>query len=224
MSTSNYSPIDVITINGVTVERHEPDFNDLAWQTFMFLTNGLELDNPGEDEVIARYFTTVLSKPRLFPLGTVYANPCAVVRSKHGTDQFLRIARRFQKEWFHCFNEALCSAERVRRQMNLVDRIVRQLIYTGVMVIDGRHIFPDRWPGKPPIIPGTCFGSLVVLESLPGQRVRCQCGCGNVVVKLRKHLVSEQTKSCGCRQAAREARLKNRRRDRGWKHTGEITS
>src|SRR5947208_11894637 len=101
MSTITYASIDAFTTNGVTVERHEPDFNDLAWQTFTLLTRELELENPGEDEVIARYFTALMSKPWLFPLGTVYANPCAVVRSEHATDHFLRFAHRLQNEWFN---------------------------------------------------------------------------------------------------------------------------
>lgn len=222
MSMITYSPIDVFTVNGVTVARHEPDFNDLAWQTFSLLTAGLELENPGEDEVIAGYFIALMGKPRLFPLGTVYVNPCAVVCSEPATDTFLRMARRFQAEWFHRFNESLFSAERVHREMGRVNRIIRQLMYTGVMVIDNRHIFPDRWPGKPPLSPGTRFGWLVVQEPLTRGMVRCRCDCGNIVAKHRKHLVSGGTKSCGCRKAQREERLKNRRRDRGWIHTGEL--
>lgn len=224
MRTITYSPIQVFAVNGVTVERHEPDFNDLAWQTFTLLTPDLDLDNPGPDEAIADCLIALLGKPRQFPLGTVYANPGAVVRSRNATDTFLRMARRFQAEWFHQFNDSLFSGRRVREQMNLVDRVTRQLVYTGVLIIDNRHIFPDRWPGKTPLSPGTRFGRLVVLEPIPRGLVRCQCDCGKVVIKHRKHLVSGGTKSCGCRKAHLEERLKNRRRDRGWKHTGTLES
>jgi hypothetical protein len=222
MSTITYSPIETFTFRGVSVERHEPDFNDLAWQTFTFLTPGLDVEHPGPNDQIARCLIDRLGKHRLFRFGTVYANPCAVVRSEHATDTFLRYARRFQADWFHCFNESLFSATRVRRQMSLEDRVTRQLMYTGVLIIEDKHIFPDRWPGRPPLSRGTRFGCLVVLEPLPQAMVRCMCDCGKVVIKHRKHLISGGTKSCGCRKEQREERLKNRRRDRGWKHTGTL--
>lgn len=224
MSIITYSPIETFTFRGVTVERHEPDFNDLAWQTFRLLTPDLKVEHPGPDDVIAHFLVALLGKPRLYPFGTVYANPCAVVRSHDATDIFLRMARRFQAQWFHQFNDSLYSGRLVREQMSLRDRVTRQLVHTGVLIIDNKHVFPDRWPGKPPLSPGTRFGWLVVLESLPQAMVRCQCDCGKVVIKHRKHLVSGGTKSCGCRKAQREARLKERRQNRGWKHTGALAS
>lgn len=224
MSTITYTSDEVFTVEGVTVERHEPDFNDLAWQTFTLLTPGLVLENPGPDEEIARYLIDLLGKPWLYPLGTIYANPCAVVRAEHANGTFLRYARRFQAEWFHRLNQSLFSAERVRRWMDQEDRLARQLIHTGVLIIDNRHIFPDRWPGKPPLSPGARFGWLTVLEPMTQGMVRCQCKCGNVVMKHRKHLNSGGTISCGCRRDQREARLKNQRRDRGWKHSGVMAT
>lgn len=224
MSIVTYGPINVFTFRGVSVEQYEPDFNDLAWQTFTLLTPGLDVEHPGPDEAIAQFLVALLGSPRLYPFGTVYANPCAVVRSRYASDEFLRTARRFQAQWFHQFNDSLSSGRRVREQMSLVAPVTRQLVYTGVLVIDNRHIFPDRWPGKPPLSPGTRFGCLVVQETLARGMVRCRCECDNVVIKHRKHLVSGGTKSCGCRKTQREARLKERRRDRGWKHTGTIDS
>lgn len=224
MNTITYTPTHAFTVNDVTVEEHEADFDDLAWQVFTFLTPGLDVEHPGPDEAIAHFLVALLGKPRLYPLGTVYANPCAVVRSTSATDTFLRLARRYQARWFHQFNDSLFSGKRVREQMKLVDRVTRQLVHTGVLIIDNRHIFPDRWPGKPPLSPGGQFGRLVVIEPLARGMVRCRCECGNVVVKHRKHLVSGGTISCGCRKARREARLKERRQDRGWKHTGTVDS
>lgn len=47
-------------------------------------------------------------------------------------------------------------------------------------------------------IVGQRFGRLVVLEELPGSRIRCKCDCGNETVVLRPNLRSGNTKSCGC--------------------------
>jgi hypothetical protein len=224
MNLSRYSPIEIFMQQDVLVERYEPDFNDLAWQTFTLLTPARRLENPGPDVAIARYFTRWLKKLRVLQVGTVYANPCAVVRSRGATDHFLRLARRFQREWFCRFNDTLYSAERVRRQMNQVHRTIRQLAFTGVMIVHNRHVFPHQWPDgerptrpqqkEPRIKQGERFGVLAVAEALSKGQVRCRCDCGKVVVKLRRHLVSGRTKSCGCLKAKLEEKLRNRRRDR----------
>ncbi len=224
-------PIEGIKVQSITVARCVPDYNDLGWQTFALLTEGLELDNPGDDDEIVRYFRMVLSHGKVFRPGTVYANPCGVVRSPEVSHRFIQSARQLQREWYGRFNDGLASAERVRRAMMGVDPLIRQLTLTGVLFIDNRHVFPNRWPDiiptavpEPRVKAGQRFGKLVVLEALASGQVRCRCKCGTESIKKRKHLVSGQTTSCGCSQAERQEQQGQRRQDRGWKHTGDLGS
>jgi hypothetical protein len=210
--------IEGIRVETITVERCLPDYNDLAWQTFTLLTEGLDLENPGDDDEIARYFCVLMRKRRFRP-GTVFANPCGVVRSPKADPPFLQLARQIQKEWYQRFNDYLASSQRVQRAMRVLDPLVRQLTHTGVLFIDNQHVFPDRWPDivrtfgqEKRIRPGQRFGTFVVLEVLPTGQVRCKCVCGSESVKERKHLVSDPATSCGCSQARRQARQCHRRK------------
>jgi hypothetical protein len=141
-------PIEGIKVETVTVERCVPDFNDLGWQTFTLLTEGLDLENPGDNDEIVRYFCMLMSRGRVFRPGTVYANPCGVVRSPKADRLFFQLARQIQGEWYGQFNDCLASPKRVQRAMSAVDPLIRQLTYTGVLFIDNRHVFPDRWPDR----------------------------------------------------------------------------
>jgi hypothetical protein len=227
-------PIDGIKVDKLTVEPYPPNWNDLSWQVFSVILSPLEFDNPGDDEVIARLFSCLISNPRVFRPGTIYANPCGVVRSPQPNKRFFQYARQVQQEWFGRLKDILYSANRVKLAMKQHHPIIRQLIHTGVMIIANRHVFPNKWPDRlgqskphgcqPRVNIGERFGALVVLKALPKGQLECRCDCDNIVVKHRKHLVSGATTSCGCRKAQLEERLKNRRRDRGWKHTGELQS
>ncbi len=232
MALITYSPIEVTSVDGISVERHEPDYNDPAWQTFYFLTSDLDLEYPGVDEMITCWFCKLVSNPRIFQPGTVYANPCGVLRCESANRTFIRLARQIQRDWFRRLNDVF-GPTILKGLMKRSHGIIRQLTFTGVLFIDNRHVVPHCWPDlrthkpkehPPRIEPGRRFGLLVVLGSLPEGRLQCKCDCGKVVVKYRKHLVSEQTISCGCRQAKRQERQRNRRRDRGWKHTGKLGS
>ncbi len=231
MREYRHLPIDGIKVETITVQRCLPDENDFTWQTFALLTEGLNLDSPGEDDEIARYFRMLMSKGRVFRPGTVYANPCGVVRAPKADPLFIKLARQLQGEWFGQFNAGLFSAGRVRRAMQTYEPLIQQLTYTGVLFIDNRHVFPNRWPDiipapvpEPRVKPGQRFGKLVILEAMPAGQVRCRCDCGTESIKKRKHLASGQTTSCGCSQAQRQERQRQRRRDRGWKHTGDLGS
>jgi len=225
-------PIQGIRVPVLTVERYYQDFNDPTWSTFSLLTLGLEFENPGLDDEIVRWFRIWVCNSRVFLPGTIYVNPAGLVCSPRGDSRFIQEARQLQSEWFVQFNDVMASAGHVKRLMNQESPIVRQLAYTGVMFIDNRHVFPHQWPDRISVAHspepqqrvslGERFGSLVVVETLTKGRLRCQCKCGNIVVKDRRHLVSGRTKSCGCLQAKRQEWLRNRRQDRGWKYTGDL--
>lgn len=139
-------PTSGIKVETITVERYLPDIDHPGWQTLTLLIEGLPLDNPGEDEVIAIYFRSFMG--RVVRPGTVYANPRGVVRSPKADPRFFRLARQIQGEWYRQLNDILSSPERVRRKMKTVDPLIRQLEYHGVLFIDNRHVFPDRWPDR----------------------------------------------------------------------------
>ncbi len=231
MLEHRYFPIDGIKVEKITVDRCQPDYNALEWQTFTLITEGLDVENPGEDEEIARYFRMLMCKGRVFRPGTVYANPCGVVRSPRADALFFQVARQIQRDWFRQLNNGLHSAQRVQRAMRTEEPLIKQMKYTGVLFIDSRHVFPDQWPDirvdaspEQRIRPGQRFGKLVVLETLPRGEVRCRCDCGTEAIKKRKQFVSEPTKSCGCSPVEHQERQRNRRRNRGWKHTGDLGS
>ncbi len=136
-------PVD----DAVEVARCEPDFNDLVWHTFQLLFGSYELDNPGTDEDIAWLFCVLLKKSSPVDLGTLYANPCGVVRSSGPSSRFLRIAREMQREWFSRFNKTMHKSRSVKAAMK-DHGVIRQLALTGVLFIDGRHVFPHQWPDR----------------------------------------------------------------------------
>jgi hypothetical protein len=252
MVTHFYCPILEFRVRELIRVRCTPNFNDLAWQTFNLLTyglldadpdddfyesdlpseyNGFRPGNPGEDEMIAALFRVFLSRKSIFRPGTVYANPCGVIRAPNADPPFLKLARLLQKEWYCRFGDTLGSPQRVKQVFEGCDPIIRQLMFTGVLFIESRHIFPDKWPDtvqksrpEPRVYPGQRFGKLTVLQAMSQGQVRCKCDCEAIVVKLRKHLVSGQTKACGCTQAARQDKRSSRRRNRGWNHSGTLGS
>ena len=46
------------------------------------------------------------------------------------------------------------------------------------------------------------FGKLTIREMLPGYKCRCDCVCGNSVVRQYWHVVSGRCTSCGCTKSA----------------------
>jgi hypothetical protein len=149
--------LDCSRVDRITVERCEPNFNDLSWQTFELLTQGQWPDNPGDDEDIAILFRVLLGKKGVLRPDTTYANPCGAVRSAQADNQFFRIAKQLRDDWFARFNLALCSSRRVKAEMDRVHPIIRQLTYTGVLFVEGRHAFPNQWPATNGRKPPDCF-------------------------------------------------------------------
>ena len=133
-------------MNDIKIKRCVPDWNDLEWQTFSLIIEGIDLENPGDNHVICNLFKVLTCKISPFRPGTLFANPCGIVRTAKVTKQFIKKARQLQREWFSQMNSGLQSAGRVKRAVKNVEPIIRQLQFTGVLFIENRHIFPDRWP------------------------------------------------------------------------------
>jgi hypothetical protein len=226
-----YEPISVTRRGELTIERYQPDYNDLAWQCLSYLFAWLPPLGP--DHEIAAAFRYVMAEARELGLRTVYANPAYLVWSQDFSWAFMSEARMAQRAWFGQFNDGLASAERVRRAMDAVHPIIRMLSYTGVLVIDGHHVRPQNWPVRPTreqrpvpepriarIELGQRFKHLEVVEMLADGKYRCRCKCGNLTVKLRTHLLSGRTTSCGCQRDRRRAATKLRKQKRALIHTG----
>lgn len=120
----------------------EPNFDDLAWSTLATLFHLPDELHPGEDEIISDGFRFLVGRQSPIKLKNAYANPLGVVYSSTLSESFLREARHLQKRWFSQFNSSLFSAGRVKRAVNKMLPIIRQLTFTGVMICDGRHVSP----------------------------------------------------------------------------------
>ena len=45
---------------------------------------------------------------------------------------------------------------------------------------------------------GQKFGMLTIIKELGGNKVRCQCDCGNVIEVAKSNVTRGNTNSCGC--------------------------
>lgn len=222
------NPIECHVHRTLVVKRYAPDPNDLAWSTMTHLLPDAvdPCCHPGTDSRIEGLFRLVLVCPEDFNLENVYANPAWVVRLTSGcaTKRFLVEARKAQRAWFRQSADFLQSNARMKRAANAVSPIIRQLMHTGVLILDGKHVFPNRWPrngtketSRQDLV-GHRFGRLVVDNMLSRGRCHCRCDCGRFTTVRRTHLVAGRTASCGCLREEIDERLAARKQKRGWLH------
>lgn len=154
-------------------------------------------------------------------LGTRYINPMFTVSAPCPSTAFFARARQARQDW----RRALCdivswSSSRWREELHEATPIIRQLKYTGVMFVEGRHIQPTCWPNvavnprREPVSAGQAFGRLTIVAPVKGRRWLCRCVCGKDHVVREQHLVSGSTKSCGCLKTEHEARQQKQKRHR----------
>lgn len=97
---------------------------------------------------------------------------------------------------------------------------MRQLAFTGLLIVDGQHIQPHDWPrGVSPQtqainLIGLRFGRLTVLEKLSHGRWLCKCECDGTTEVQTKHLIRNHTTSCGCAQQEMYERRRIRKEKR----------
>lgn len=214
---------------GVRVERTAPNFDHLAWFTMRKLLG--KPDVIGDDGQAVTLFRFLMKR---MPIDlTAYVSPWSVVAAAEPDREFLGNAKREQRAWHARLSSMFFNSHRAERYFGVrggsrrsKDPALRQLEYHGVLVVRGRHIFPNQWPdqaeqqepvkpqGPLPLV-GQTFGQLTVIADLPQQRYRCQCTCGNVTEADRNHLRSGRRKSCGCLADAQRNTIAARRRRRG---------
>lgn len=76
--------------------------------------------------------------------GAFYLNPRYLVACTEPTPKFIAAARKAQADWCRTQGQVLGPANR-RRQAKAADLIERQLIFTGMVIVDGKIISPRHW-------------------------------------------------------------------------------
>lgn len=141
-------PAEITTSTGIAIRRYRLDQDDFAWATLEHLLGdsvSLE-DNPGrprQQEQVFRRIAFELS--RVEPVN-VFANPIHLVWADSAAEGFIVQARIAQKKWFGQFRAIMHTSGRVKRELRKMSPVTRQLTHTGVLILNGRHVFPNEWP------------------------------------------------------------------------------
>jgi len=76
--------------------------------------------------------------------GSFYLNPRFTVVSPEPIPEFFRRVRKCQAAWCRTMSQVLGSSNR-RRAAKRVGPIERQLVFTGILIVDGNHVDPREW-------------------------------------------------------------------------------
>ena len=207
----------------VRVSQYTPDWNDLAWSTLRNC-HGEIGNSPGSDEAIAGCFRFLMRHAN--QLGTQYMNPQSVITAPSPSRAFIRKARQAQRAWLKTLKTVLATSGCLKREIKRRLPEIRQLQFTGVMLINGKHVHPQQWPAAEPLpsvggLVGQQFGRLTVVRRVPGGQWLCNCACGGHNTVRTKHLLRGNIRSCGCLKAEVEARQRGRRVNRAWVQAGK---
>jgi len=93
-----------------------------------------------EGETAAR----VLEIGRRRLMGCFYLCPMFTVSCANPTPAFFRKARRCQASWCRIMSQVLGSSNR-RRAAKRASPVERQLVFTGILIVNGNHIDPREW-------------------------------------------------------------------------------
>jgi hypothetical protein len=140
----------VRTEPGVRVEPIEPHFDHLAWATVGRLLRLPVLADLGDDQAVSYFRAAMRRVPSHL---TFYVNPGILVTADSPTRAFLVSALQGKLAWQKRLRDIFCGVARTHRYFGLKGPArqtkspeLRQLEFHGVLVLDGKHIFPDRWP------------------------------------------------------------------------------
>jgi hypothetical protein len=206
------------------VTEHPVDSQDLAWCTLQRLCEGGR--NPGVPRAIAILFLDRMREATRF--GTRFENPMFTVAAPRPTIDFIRESKRAQRIWLTRLRDSMFwTARGMKRVIADENPLLRQLQYTGVMVILGKHVLPHQWPKGEVCQPsedlvGRTYGLLTVAAKLPGGGWYCVCQCGGVNKVRMQHLVIGAVQSCGCLKQTHDAQRARTRRARGWIHSHKL--
>jgi len=77
-------------------------------------------------------------------MGCFYLCPMFTISCSQPTPSFFRKARRCQAAWCRTMSQVLGSSNR-RRAARRANPIERQLLFTGILIVNGNHIDPREW-------------------------------------------------------------------------------
>ncbi len=209
--------------DGVRIIRREVDWNAIAWNTLQQL---MDIGpSPGSDEKIVAWFRFVMCEAAQF--GTQYLNPQFTVKADNPSWAFIHKAKQAQQAWLKTLKTVLFTSGCLKREMQKRLPEIRQLEFTGVMIIDGKHIHPQRWTVGEPMatdveLIGKRFGRLTVVERVADGRWLCACDCGGQNIVRKKHLLHGKIRSCGCLKSELETKQKQRKANRISKYSGAL--
>lgn len=137
-------PTTTRSVGDVVVWQHGVNDDDLAWSTLQNLFPvGQSLGDPERIEAFFRLVMHELAEPL-----TVFANPAFTVEARLASANFFKHAKSVQRRWFKSLNATLGSSRLVKEAMRRATPLMRQLEFTGIMIVEGKHIFPNRWGSK----------------------------------------------------------------------------
>lgn len=133
----------------IQIVHHTVDWNNLAWHTLtnLFPSIDREIANPGAHAQIAGLFHLLLRHGDIDDC-TVFANPEITIAAESTADlnEFVARARRAQLVWYRRLRDTLGGGGYMKRAVKREKPLVRQLAFTGVLIIAGKHIHPCHWP------------------------------------------------------------------------------
>lgn len=207
-------------MNGIHTEAPEteeisPYWDDLAWGSLVNLGITSE-PHPGSDKKVLGLWKRLLHAIKTgCPPIAIYVNPCFRVWGSPTRD-FLKAITAAKRAWWTRLNSAPFP---IGRQLKHTKGLLRQAIFTGILLIDGRHIQPQDWASR---VTGAetlqelrerC-PHLNILSLLPKGRCRFRCVCERTWTARRSHLVRGSTTSCGCLNNEMMKRREFRKRQR----------
>jgi len=128
----------------IVIRQVQPDHNDWPWSTIMNLFNLEPENNPGKEPIIETFFKIGIAGPSDFGLVNAFVNPAYIVTADCAGRGFYRASKRAQRTWFRQVKKILGTSGAVKRNTKKMTPIIRQLSYTGVMIVDGRHVLPNQ--------------------------------------------------------------------------------
>lgn len=174
---------------------------DPPWATMIGL--GADGYSPGPDKLIEVEFRKLMGRAE--QLGTCFVNPMFRVASAEPCREFFQDVRAAQYRWRLAWKASVCwSSSRWNQEYKSASPIIRQLFFSGVLIVQGRHIQPAQWKpieeqfSPPRVKTGQVFGRLTTVTSLGNRKWQCRCRCGRTHTVREQHLLAGRTQSCGC--------------------------
>ena len=112
---------------------------DLAFSTLERLEC---FKSPGTDARIEQLFKNALISASIDPERTNFLIPLFTVTASRPSETFFRQARQAQRSWIAEF--ARFKKRGLREYLRELSPLIRQLAFSGVLIVEGKHSPPDQ--------------------------------------------------------------------------------